>query len=438
MRPDGASNTSAVSSRIHSYCSFSSTRRRRGATNSMQTTPRRKGKRSLGTKQREYSTLPGSSEDAHADGLLAPSLVNLRSLRCCENVVIGIGVMMGIGCFAGALVLSLAHLGSGSKPGKAAEIAVEVAPSINNSLLSPPTPPDVAAAAAPPPLPPRPSSPQHQTPPSPTPPSPTPPLKPRVPPSPLFPSPSPPPKRFYATTHMLTRDVCSTFLHDRNHLFYTMYGQRGFKKRSHGESGCWDDSPDSFFDQFRELSTASCDVNWFEGQPGVLGQKESRPPFPRQGEAAALFGHDDTILDYCNSKLNHPNPGKGRDAQIAYGCVEANQNVMRVAGGVGWTMCLNTRWVLCAARGLLPGQNHVIRFATAPKQLRSDASDLQNKGAWYNSNAVFYLEACLLQLLCKNGQELLTLEIGDPFVCEEHDESSRVTLKNELQSTLAG
>ena len=227
-------------------------------------------------------------------------------------------------------------------------------------------------------------------------------------------------------------------LHDPNHLFYTMWGERGFQKRGPGHSGsCWRNlGSAAYFARVRELAAPMCDRNWFEGSlVGQAGQKNSRPTFPA-GKAPALMGFDDTIRDYCNEQLGYVYPGEINHA-IAAGCAQTNLNIMRVAQG--WSMCMNLEWLLCATRGLLPGMGdeRIIYFASAPNSLRNDDKALDNKGNWYNSGIVFFLEVCLLTQVCRNSEELLRVSRGDAFVCDLGDAAHRQRVAASLVRALS-
>jgi hypothetical protein len=227
-------------------------------------------------------------------------------------------------------------------------------------------------------------------------------------------------------------------LHNKDHLFYTMFGERGFKKRSFGEVGCWQNSrldiKRGLADMVRQLDgpEPKCDRNWFHGSTGSLGVYSNRPNFPKK-PAPALMGFDDTIRKYCDEKLGRQYPGNPDEA-IAHGCVEASLNVMRVAQG--WDMCMNLAWLLCATRGKLPGGNNTIYFAVAPGSLRNDDGALLNRGGWYHSGMVFFLEVCLLQTVCRNGEELLNLQRGQPFVCDVGDAAYREAAARSLERAL--
>jgi hypothetical protein len=79
--------------------------------------------------------------------------------------------------------------------------------------------------------------------------------------------------------------------------------------------------------------------------------------------------------------------------------------------------CRNLEWVVCAARGLLPGQTNLI-FDPPPAAL--ETSPLFNDAIThrYSWTSIFYLEACMLATLCSNANELFQVARLQPFVCE--------------------
>ena len=83
-------------------------------------------------------------------------------------------------------------------------------------------------------------------------------------------------------------------------------------------------------------------------------------------------------------------------------------------------MCSNLEWLVCAAKGRLPGQGNAhINFATAPKTLRTDIerSPARRGGSDIPifEQDVFYYETCLYSQLCSNGASLFGLEQGEVF-----------------------
>lgn len=110
-------------------------------------------------------------------------------------------------------------------------------------------------------------------------------------------------------------------------------------------------------------------------------------------------------------------------------------------------MCRNFQWVLCAVRGLLPGQGRKlgIVFAKAPNELdirgMDDPLRITDPGdSWwfephwshYAVSDVFYGEVCMLSTFCRNAWQLFTVSRGEEFVCDFHEDGYR-ELVNALQ-----
>ena len=89
---------------------------------------------------------------------------------------------------------------------------------------------------------------------------------------------------------------------------------------------------------------------------------------------------------------------------------------------------------MCAAKGELPGQRSpTIQFARAPSTLAPDGSTGKPLGhcrGWlpnqvpaggvygFATDDVFYLEVCLYNQICSNGERLFSLLAGERFTCE--------------------
>lgn len=103
--------------------------------------------------------------------------------------------------------------------------------------------------------------------------------------------------------------------------------------------------------------------------------------------------------------------------QVAFTCLEAQQNVLRLGRSL-WDICTNFEFVGCAARGKLPRQTRArINFATPPGQLW--IRDLKPETTiGYVMEDVLYLETCVLNELCENGEEMFHLQSGEGFECE--------------------
>jgi hypothetical protein len=75
--------------------------------------------------------------------------------------------------------------------------------------------------------------------------------------------------------------------------------------------------------------------------------------------------------------------------------------------------------MLCAARGLLPGQQtwDEMRFASAPKSLPVAEVNFEVRGQYFSVPDVFHLEVCLLNEICKNREAMFAVNEGDSFEC---------------------
>eukprot|EP00966_Prymnesium_polylepis_P287209 6634083-Prymnesium_polylepis.1 len=192
-------------------------------------------------------------------------------------------------------------------------------------------------------------------------------------------------------------------LRDPAHKFWGMWGKQSFAKRTATESACWgvELESDAYFTSV--VQGLDCDVNWFEGADGPLGDPNERPSFTQT--APALLGFDESILERCNQIVGVDEPirwghnfNRAQNNEIAHTCVEANQNILRLlSASKPWNMCQNVRWMMCAVRGLLPGQQGAdyLSFATAPKSLPVTQVNTQVHGRYFPVGDVFYLEICL-------------------------------------------
>jgi hypothetical protein len=206
-----------------------------------------------------------------------------------------------------------------------------------------------------------------------------------------------------------------------------------FVRRRQGQPHCWDQQRAEYFDSL--LTTEQCEVNWLEG---AMGGEHDRPQF-NAPEAPALFGFDNTIWDYCTQVS--PQASMENDdwnKELARRCVAANLNILRIlvfcpncfGSRVGWNLCRNLEFVVCSARGLLPGQgaSRSIKFALAPQGL--DIRDMENpgrlRGQWwqephavhYAVSDVYFAEVCILSELCRNSEEIFHVGRGERFVCD--------------------
>jgi len=195
------------------------------------------------------------------------------------------------------------------------------------------------------------------------------------------------------------------------------------------EDAWWEEMPASvYFDDV--ISGRVCGTNWYEGNMNELGLQNHQPSFP--GKAApALLGFDESIDAFCQRDA----PAQNKGDMHAERCIAANYNILSLYGDrLPYNICRNLEWQVCAAKGQLPGQgSNTIRFARAPRTLDPKGGTGKRLGAcsgWvpgrvpyggvygYATDDIFYLEVCLFNQICTNGDELFRLNEGQDFVCE--------------------
>lgn len=209
---------------------------------------------------------------------------------------------------------------------------------------------------------------------------------------------------------------CERAFEDKHHLFRAMWHQEARRQNHWGELACWD------FRRDCNKPTAACrqaktqffvDVeegrqclrqDWYEGSTYAHGKFAFF-------EAPALLGFDDDIHRYCNNK-----------------CDDRNVNILNLFGTrVRYNSCRNFEWQACAAQGKLRGQGgNKIRFATAPKDLTWERFGVC--GGWtdracdsfsaFANDDIYYLEICLFSQVCRNREEIFTIEAGQDYRCQ--------------------
>ena len=119
----------------------------------------------------------------------------------------------------------------------------------------------------------------------------------------------------------------------------------------------------------------------------------------------------------------------------AWSCMQASRNILNLFGNnvhntvAGYNSCRNLEWQVCAAKGMLPGQQSpTIIFATAPRALAVDGARPLGKcggyhprgcGYWaYANDDIFFLEACIYAKICANAEELFRLRPAQRFTCQ--------------------
>ena len=187
---------------------------------------------------------------------------------------------------------------------------------------------------------------------------------------------------------------------------------------------CWGrGDAHTYFEQI--LQPQQCVKNWHEG---TGGRGPSGTPRYSAPVAPALLGFDESIWDYCTSVRD---PGFwGSDdwnVELVTRCVGANLNILRLM--IGYNMCSNLQWVVCALRGNLSGQGGqpLLKFAHAPRDLdvRDLADPARRNGWWtepheshYAVSDVYFAEIIIISTVCANSWRLFSVRRGESFECE--------------------
>ena len=223
-----------------------------------------------------------------------------------------------------------------------------------------------------------------------------------------------------------------------------MWAAEPWMQRRPGKYNCWDvkrdmhtvpqDAREYFKDTYRGTY---CGTNWYEGNKGLLGQMDKWPEY--SDDAPALLGFDETIDAHCSSRpKSNENANKYADAwDHAKNCVASNLNILSLYGDrVPYNICRNLEWMSCGAQGKLPGQrSSTIVFSKAPREL--DPSPTSGKpfgecrgfreqkaiqsdphcSRGYATDDIYFLEVCLFNFMCENGDDLFRLNAGQPWTC---------------------
>ncbi|KAL1499574.1 hypothetical protein AB1Y20_011775 [Prymnesium parvum] len=269
----------------------------------------------------------------------------------------------------------------------------------------------------------------------------------------LPPPPAAPPPPPFDLHGKLNAPKCAAMLRDRTHIFRKMWNVDPWWYLHAGQPTCFerkrDDNTqgqhaDSYFDDVK--SGAHCDSNWFEGSPGNLGLVGVPPKFTAQ--APALLGFDESIEWFCTKEHMFFNNGfYGNDH--AGNCANSNNNILALWGNrLQYNLCRNLEWQVCAAKGLLPGQQGFgMRFSHRPGDLNvfdgGTGKMLGDCRGWrpeyvgkacgtdaYSTDDIYFLEVCMFSFICRNGADVFKLNVDDFYVCdfdgEKFDELARL------------
>lgn len=216
---------------------------------------------------------------------------------------------------------------------------------------------------------------------------------------------------------MLSVDTCSSMLANRSHVFRSFWGAPWLRMYPL----CMPlESRQHMAEWAAEMEAGvTCDRNWFAGSPGGCVDQSVLPVFTRPAPAA--IGFDNTLAERCADGLGPPIPAAHGEHKRA--CIERNYNVLSLfSAAPSYDMCRNLEWLVCAAKGALPGQRGEGIVADPPPQHVSldvlwEQSMLRGAAGRYSPSAIYPLEVCALSALCANGAELFRLGEGEQFRC---------------------
>ena len=105
---------------------------------------------------------------------------------------------------------------------------------------------------------------------------------------------------------------CEAMLRDPSHIFRRLWAAKPYAFRHRGQPTCFERSRDEegnrpidprvFAEETR--NGTHCDVNWYEGNEGLLGAA-GRTPYFSNTIAPALFGFDESIDKFCTWERVH-------------------------------------------------------------------------------------------------------------------------------------
>ena len=176
-----------------------------------------------------------------------------------------------------------------------------------------------------------------------------------------------------------------------------------------------------------------CRTNWYAGTEHLFG---GGPPgfsgaAATSGIAPPLFGFDNEMDQFCQNQ-----GGKSDSDNYIQRCVSAGYNQLSLLRTLEpYNLCRNVEYQVCAARGLIQSTDGTLVFASRPGLLDPRPFSLRGLGwcggpmpesyrnescakqHWGNDD-IFFLEACVFHLVCRNADELPSLQVGQPWRCD--------------------
>jgi hypothetical protein len=217
----------------------------------------------------------------------------------------------------------------------------------------------------------------------------------------------------------LTVAQCANFLADRSHPFRSFWGVKFHRMfpicmpLDEARTRAWIDEMES---------GAVCGRNWFQGSHGCKDQK-SLPAYVNP--SPALIGINANIATRCDNRrgvrqLPRHSPHMGdRKRQ----CIVNDWNVLALYDTrPAYDMCRNLEWLVCAAKGILPGQRGTGIVSDPPpgslpigKLFETKSNGVEPTG--YTPSTPYYLEVCALSAFCENRADLFLISSTAQFRC---------------------
>jgi hypothetical protein len=233
----------------------------------------------------------------------------------------------------------------------------------------------------------------------------------------------PPPRVPPPNGTTLSPSVCASMLANRSQASFRSFWGVPWRKMS---PLCMPLEPHRMLEWVNEMEAGvACGRNWFSGVGGGCVDQLVLPAWT--GPAPAAIGFDDKLAERCADRKGRPDAPLPA-ALLEHGgrkrsCIHKNLNVLALfSQAPSYDLCRNLEWLVCAARGALPGQaGRGILADPPPQRVRIDAlwhhSALRGSALRYSSYAVYPLEVCILSALCSNRAELFRLGPDQPFRC---------------------
>ena len=232
----------------------------------------------------------------------------------------------------------------------------------------------------------------------------------------------------------MTMATCLAF--EKTKFFNVFEGKMGCKPGDADRAKAIDDA-----------TADGCNINWARGNKdtdangnskGERCNKTFRLTAAAPGNGRPILGFDDDINKVCTGEEEWTEEwGWGWKGSS---CVAQGFNRLRLGRDQkkkcdgsehpkwDWTPCKNLHWLMCAAKGFLPGQsNKKIWMVPNPKAINEQLTDLEGDppkdlNRDFRATGITIHEVCLLTAMCSNRNLLWDKnEGGFDFSCENPD-----------------